>query len=84
MDWDFGETRSFTMAFSSGYWAHSESFFIPQNSPAVTYGAGITINYGRFSKRVAVERILMAGTWADGIADPDLITGIQDPNTTLV
>jgi hypothetical protein len=72
-----GDSKSKTMVFSNNIWSYLDDFYIPVNSKVATFGAGFTIEYGKFSKVISAEKILMHGDWADPIAAPELVTGIQ-------
>jgi hypothetical protein len=65
------------MSFTDNSWSDLDYFDIPQETKVATFGAGFTINYGRFKKRIANQEILIYGNWADPIAAPELITGIK-------
>jgi hypothetical protein len=52
-------------------------FDVPAETKAATFAAGITIRYGDFIKRIADQEILFCDNWADPIASPELITGIE-------
>ncbi len=67
-------TRS--MLFTNNRWSHIESFDIPADARVATFGAGFTIRYGKFSKKITTEKILIGGNWADPIAAPELVTAI--------
>ncbi|MGE5313212.1 MAG: T9SS type A sorting domain-containing protein [Acidobacteriota bacterium] len=54
-----------------------EYFDIPAASKAATFGAGFTIRHGTFTKRIAAERIMTAGTWADAIKASDPVTSVD-------
>ena len=72
-----GIAKSMVMSFTDNYWSYLDYFDIPQETKLATFGAGFTISYGRFKKRIANQKILIYGNWADPIAVPELITGIK-------
>jgi hypothetical protein len=72
-----GIAKSMGMSFTDNSWSDLDYFDIPQETKVATFGAGFTINYGRFKKRIANQEILIYGNWADPIAAPELITGIK-------
>jgi hypothetical protein len=69
---DPGLAQKRTMNFTGNQWSRRESFFIPAESRATTFGAGFTIQYGKFLTRIFQQKILMDGEWADPIAAHDL------------
>ncbi len=72
---DPGTKRTRKMQFSDNTWSYLVGFNIPYATRVATFGAGFTIRYGNFAKRITAEKILIDGTWADAIAAPELITG---------
>jgi hypothetical protein len=74
---DPGFTKSMVMTFTDNKWSYLDSFDIPQETKVATFGAGFTISYGTFKKRISNHEILIYGDWADPIAATELITGIR-------
>ena len=73
---DAGIARSSIMSFTGNQWSAPGYFNLPSDTKVATFGAGFTINYGSFSKRISNQIIWILGNWADPIAAPELITGI--------
>jgi len=74
---DPGITKSRTMTFTDNEWSFDSYFNVPPNTKVATFGVGFTIEYGQFKKRISNQKILICGDWANPIAAPELITGIQ-------
>lgn len=74
---DPGIAKSKVMSFTDNSWTYLDYFDIPQETKVATFGAGFTINYGKFKKRISNQKILIYGDWADPIAAPELISGIK-------
>ncbi len=72
-----GNAKSMIMSFTDNQWSYLDYFDIPQETKVATFGAGFTINYGVFKKRIANQKILIYGDWADPIAASELITGVK-------
>ena len=64
------------MQFSGNSWSYLAGFNVPYETRVATFGAGFTIRYGNFTKRISGEKILLDGSWADAIAAPELISGL--------
>ena len=58
-------------------------FTPPTETKVVTYGAGFTINFGKFKKRISDQKILIYNHWADPIASPELLTGIKTKKSLM-
>ncbi len=58
-------------------WSYLGNFYMPVDTKVATFGAGFTIEYGKFSKVISNQKIMMNGNWADPIAAPELVTGIN-------
>ena len=74
---DPGITKSIVMTFTDNNWSYLDHFDLPQATKVATFGAGFTINYGNFKKRILNQKILIYGDWADPIAAPELITDMR-------
>jgi len=74
---DIGDSKSKTMEFSDNSWSYLDNFYMPVDTKVATFGAGFTIEYGKFSKVISNQKIMMNGDWADPIAAPELATGIN-------
>ena len=70
------------MTFNKNYWSYPGYFDIPLDTKVATFGAGITITYGTFKKRIYDQKILLDGDWANSIASPELITGFNNKNNS--
>jgi len=84
MGFDPGEVKTITMQLTNDRWSHIASFNIPIDARVATFAAGFTIRYGKFSKRISAEEILVSGSWADPIAAPELITKIGDRDPPVI
>ncbi len=71
-----GTNKTKTIQLSNNQFSFTDNFYIPGISRVVTFGAGFTIKYGNFSKRISAEKIVLIGDWANPIASPELLTGI--------
>lgn len=56
----------------------NDNFDIPSDTKVATFGAGFTVEYGTFKKRIAAQKILTHGSWAVPIQAGDVITGIGE------
>jgi hypothetical protein len=74
---DEGIAKSKVMSFIDNEWSYQSNFYVPPETKAATFGAGFTITYGRFTKRIVNQKIVIYGDWADPIAAPELVTGIS-------
>jgi hypothetical protein len=72
-----GIAKSMIMSFTDNHWSYLDYFDIPQETKVATFGAGFTIIYGGFKKRIANQKILIYGNWADPIAASELTTGVK-------
>ncbi|MBN1154369.1 T9SS type A sorting domain-containing protein [candidate division KSB1 bacterium] len=72
-----GIAKSRVMSSTNTNWSYIDCFDIPLETKVATFGAGFTIEYGKFKKRISNQKILMLGDWADPIAAPELISGIK-------
>jgi len=77
---DPGLKRTRIMQFSGNAWSYLAGFNIPYGTRVATFGAGFTIRYGKFTKRISGEKILIDGNWADAIAAPELVSGLESPD----
>ncbi len=77
-----GIAKSKIMTFNKNYWSYPGYFDIPSDTKVATFGAGITITYGTFKKRIYDQKILLDGGWANSIAAPELISAIRDKNNS--
>ncbi|MBN1895247.1 T9SS type A sorting domain-containing protein, partial [bacterium] len=75
--WDPGIARSKTLSFQNNSWSGQDNFFIPSDCRVATFGAGMTIRYGKFSKRIFNQRILTAGDWAGSLAAEESSSSIS-------
>jgi len=67
-----GERRQTTVNLQENSWSFTDQFELGADARVVTLGAGVTINYGTFSKRICDQRTVLRGDWADAIANPAL------------
>lgn len=74
--WDGGTSKSLTLSFSGGTYYAQDYFQIPSNTKVATFGAGVTIRYGDFTKRIFSQKILTSGSWAASLQAPDVITDV--------
>ena len=75
---DPGIAKSSLMTFNDSTWSQVGYFDVPAETKVATFAVGITIRHGNFIKRIADQKILFAGSWADPIVSPELITGIDN------
>ena len=73
---DPGIAKSKVMVITDNSWAYLDYFDMPPDTKVATFGAGFTIGYGNFKKRISSPKILIYGDWADPIAAPELRTDI--------
>ena len=78
---DPGIAKSSTMTFTDNTWEYTGNFSLPFDTKVATFGAGFTISYGNFKKRISNQEIIIFGDWADPIAAPELISGIENEQT---
>ena len=78
---DPGIAKSSIMTFTDNTWDYTDNFSLPSNTKVATFGAGFTITYDTFKKRIYNQKILIFGDWADPIAAPELISGIKNERT---
>ncbi|MBN2356863.1 T9SS type A sorting domain-containing protein, partial [candidate division KSB1 bacterium] len=84
LGFDPGVARWTTINWNAGRsWLFTSNFSIPGNALVVTFGAGYTIRYGKFSKRIYDQEILPLGTWADAIADLNPISQVENTSPGL-
>jgi len=62
----------------------TDNFDIPLDTKVATFGAGFTIQYGTFKKRITAQKILTKGSWADPILATDIITDINELNSKII
>ena len=74
---DAGTARSKVMSLTNNAWSYRPSMIIPAATKVATFGAGFTITYGTFKKRITDQILLIDGDWAEPIAAPKLNTGID-------
>ncbi len=77
---DAGLYKSKTMKFRNNKWSAVDYFNVPRDSRVATFGAGFTIQFGAFFRRIYAQKILMAGDWADAIAASELVSSVQAPD----
>jgi len=83
---DPGVARSKTLSFQNNSWSGQDNFFIPTDCRVATFGAGMTVWYGKFSRRIYNQRILTAGDWPGSLAAEEssssvsgaFVPGMQD------
>jgi len=74
---DPGTARSMTISWDSHRsWQSPSNFAVPNDALVVTFGAGMTIQYGKFSKRIYDQEILPIGAWASALAAANPISGV--------
>ncbi|MGE5496945.1 MAG: T9SS type A sorting domain-containing protein [Syntrophothermus sp.] len=61
----FKKSKNFTLV--DNKYSFVDFFDIPKETKVATFGAGFTIRYGNFTKRIFTQQILTAGAWADPI-----------------
>lgn len=76
--WDGGTSKSQTLSFSGGTYYVQDYFKIPSNTKVATFGAGVTIRYGDFTKRIFAQKILTNGSWAASLQAPDVVTDVAN------
>ena len=74
---DPGVARSKTLSFQNNRWSGQDNFFIPSDCRVATFGAGMTIRFGKFSKRIYNQRILTAGDWAGNLAADESTSSVS-------
>lgn len=55
-----------------------DNFIIPSDTKVATFGAGLTISYGTFKKRITAQKIFSHGNWASPIQASDVVTGVGE------
>ncbi|MEW6196747.1 MAG: T9SS type A sorting domain-containing protein [Bacteroidota bacterium] len=55
-----------------------DNFDIPSDTKVATFGAGFTIKYGTFSKRISAQNIFTHTGWAVPIQASDVITEVEE------
>ncbi len=55
------------------------NFDIPDDTKVAAFGAGFTIKYGTFSKRITAQKIFTHGGWAAPIQASDVVTDVEEP-----
>lgn len=75
---DEGTAKSKVITLLDNNYPFTDNFDIPKETKAATFGAGFTIEHGKFSKRIFTQLILTHGTWANPIKAPDVITHVDD------
>lgn len=78
-----GECRSTNINLQNGDWQFTDQFSVSPETQVVTCGAGATVPYGTFSKRLYSQKIILRGDWANAIASPDLLSNKIDPNSSI-
>ena len=80
---DGGTSKSQILTLANGKYFAQDYFDIPADTKVATFGAGITIRHGNFTKRIFTQKILTYGTWANSIKAEDVITDVtEDKNTS--
>jgi len=75
---DAGTAKSQTIAFVNNKYSAQDFFDIPKETKVTTFGAGITIRHGNFTKRISTQNILTYGSWANSIQAGDVITDVKE------
>ncbi|MBI1939655.1 MAG: T9SS type A sorting domain-containing protein [Ignavibacteriales bacterium] len=75
---DEGTAKSRVVSLINNKYTFSDYFDIPEETKAATFGAGFTIKYGKFSKRIFTQQILTHGAWANPIKASDVVTDINE------
>ncbi|PKL83193.1 MAG: hypothetical protein CVV24_06145 [Ignavibacteriae bacterium HGW-Ignavibacteriae-3] len=75
---DAGAAKWSTIELIDNKYSAQDFFDIPGETKIATFGAGFTIKYGNFSKRIFTQNILTYGSWANKIKANDVITNIEN------
>ncbi|MCL4548570.1 MAG: T9SS type A sorting domain-containing protein [Bacteroidetes bacterium] len=81
--WDGGTSKSQTLSFSGGTYYVQDYFKIPANTKVATFGAGVTIRYGDFTKRIFAQKILTNGSWASSLQAQDVVTDVAEDENKI-
>jgi exo-beta-1,3-glucanase (GH17 family) len=73
---DAGITKWKIMSFTNNKWTYLDNFSIPAGTQVATFGAGFTIRFGQFKKRITQQKIVLNGDWANPIAATELRSGV--------
>ncbi|MGC9364540.1 MAG: T9SS type A sorting domain-containing protein [Fidelibacterota bacterium] len=74
-----GEARMTTIPDDSSSWRFTDFFASGNDVMVATFGAGFTIEYGSFEKRVYAQKIIYRDNWAQAIAAPVTVSETIDP-----
>lgn len=77
-----GAAKSKVVSLINNKYTFSDYFDIPEETKATTFGAGFTIRYGNFSRRIFTQQILTHGSWANPIKAEDVITEVAEPENS--
>ena len=75
---DAGTAKSQIIIFADNKYTAQDFFDIQKETKVTTFGAGLTIRYGNFTKRIFTQQILTYGGWANSIKASDVITDIRE------
>lgn len=74
-----GEARAAQIPIAEGEWQFTDFFNITDEMRVATFGAGFSIKYGTFIKRIYTEKIVIIDDWANSIAARELISNAVNP-----
>lgn len=81
---DAGLSKWKAMSFTNNKWTYLDNFSIPAGTKVATFGAGFTIRFGQFKKRITQQKIVLNGDWAAPIAAPELVSTVGQTGSTPV
>ncbi len=79
-----GEARQTEIQLQYNHWQFTDNFSITNETMVVTLGAGLTMHFGAFRKRISAQKILSRGDWAASIAAENTLAlaGAAGPSKT--
>ena len=66
--WANGIPKSHALKLANGKETFSDSFEFPKETVIFSVSAGITVQYGKFEKRISDQQIIQKGNWATPFA----------------
>lgn len=81
-----GEARQTEIQLQDKHWQFTDNFNITNETMVVTLGAGLTIQFGAFQRRITAQKILYRGDWAASIAAENTLAlaGPVNPDETTL
>ncbi|MBU1636011.1 T9SS type A sorting domain-containing protein, partial [bacterium] len=69
-----GEARETSIPIDKYQWRFTDFFSIDSNVRVATFGAGYSIRYGNFTKRIYAQQIIFRDNWADPITASETVS----------